>query len=98
MYLFDALSDNPGRSIAYMMYNPDNWSLFLVNNQKSFGNGKGRPAYLKEAPLTIGAHWASALEGLDEATLEAELGDVLDRKQRSALGKRRDALLKEIGR
>ena len=93
MYIFDALIHNPGRLPDFMLYDPGNWQLFLVGSKNSFGTQKGRPAYLRDIPLDIGDHWQGALHGLTDDLLKAELGDVLDKRRLSALGRRRDGLL-----
>jgi hypothetical protein len=95
MYLFDVLTYNPGRLPAYMLYSPDNWQLMLVNNGAAFGTGKTRPAYLRDVELEISDHWADALRSLSDDVLQDHLGDVLDKRRVSALGKRRDGLLKD---
>ena len=93
MYIFDALIYNPGRGQSFMLYDTSNWSLFLVEHEKSFVNQNGRPAYLKDVPLDIGEQWQETLTGLSDDVLKAELGDVLDKRRLIALSKRRDGLL-----
>lgn len=93
MYVYDTLIYDEGRTRQRMLYSPDTWQLMLVGNGKAFSTGKGRPRHLEKAPIVIGDAWREALSALDEATLEAELGDVLDAKRRRALLARRDELL-----
>ena len=95
MYIYDALVYNPGRGQTSMVYNLENWQLILNNNGKTFGTKRGRPPYLKEAPLNINSYWRQALVGLDDETLETTLSDVLDKRRITALSKRRDQLLAE---
>jgi hypothetical protein len=97
MYIFDVLIHNPGRDQSFMLYDTSNWSLFLVEHDKSFGTQKGRPAYLQNVPLDIGEQWQETLTGLSDDVLKAELGDVLDKRRISALAKRRDGLLESAG-
>ncbi|MEX2122874.1 MAG: metallophosphoesterase [Woeseia sp.] len=93
MYVFDALSHNALRRPESMLYGPGNWQLMLVGHSEAFTTRSGRPAWLKEAELKIGAAWTKALSSLSDEVLQAELGDVLDKRRLRALGKRRDALL-----
>lgn len=95
MYVFDALTYNPGRRPEAMVYDTGDWQLMLVDNEASFANKRGRPAWLKSVDLQLGDAWVRALQSIDDATLEENLADVLDKKRLSALGKRRDELLKE---
>ena len=95
MYVFVALIHNPGRTPSSILYSPDDWLLMLVDHEHSFGTEKGRPAYLKYVELAIGHQWRTALLELDDETLRAKLGDVLDEPRLAALAKRRDALVKE---
>jgi hypothetical protein len=93
MYVYDALIYNPGRPQTAMVYNLENWQLMLSDNGDTFGTKKGRPPYLREAPLTVNSYWKRALTELDDETLAANLGDVLDKRRIDALAKRRDLLL-----
>ena len=95
MYVFDALILNPARAPSSMLYSPDDWLLMLVDNENSFSADTARPAYLKEVELVVGDEWRAALLELDDETLRAELGDVLDEDRLAALGDRRDALVKD---
>jgi hypothetical protein len=93
MYIFDALVYNPGRPPTNMLYNLENWQLVLDGNGKTFGPQRGRPPYLKDAPLNVNSYWQRALNSLDDETLMTTLGDVLDKRRISALASRRDQLL-----
>lgn len=93
MYIFDALVYNPGRPPTNMLYNLENWQLLLDGNGKTFGTKRGRPPYLKDAPLNVNSYWQRALNSLDDETLTTTLGDVLDKRRISALASRRDQLL-----
>jgi len=95
MYVFDALMLNPARAPSSMLYSPDDWLLMLVDNENSFSTDTARPAYLKEVELVVGDEWQAALLELDDESLRAELGDVLDEDRLAALGHRRDALVKD---
>ena len=93
MYIFDALIYNPGRNQASMLYNLENWQLMLNNNSEAFGAKRGRPPYLKDAELAVNPSWKQALTSLDDAALEANFADVLDKRRIGALADRRDQLL-----
>jgi hypothetical protein len=93
MYVFDSLVLNNERTLSSMSYSPDDWLLMLVDHDKSFGTGTGRPAYLDGVELAIGDQWREAMLALDDEVLRTELGDVLDEERLAALGKRRDALV-----
>ncbi len=95
MYIFDALVYNTGRGPTNMLYNMENWQLILDGNGKTFGTKRGRPPYLKDAPLNINSYWKRALNGLDDEILNTNLGDVLDERRISALAERRDQLLEQ---
>ncbi|HWM28606.1 MAG TPA: metallophosphoesterase [Woeseiaceae bacterium] len=95
MYVFDALTYNALRHPQSMLYNSGNWQLMLVGHAEAFGTRDGRPSWLDEAELKIGAAWVEALSSLTDEVLQAELGDVLDKRRLRALTKRRDALLEE---
>jgi len=95
MYIFDALTFTVARTQASMLYSPDNWQLFSMIYDDSFRNSKGRPPYLKNISLKITPSWVNALKELSDERLQSELGDVLGKRELSALRKRRDGLIKE---
>ena len=77
------------------MYSPDNWQLFSMGYDQAFRNSKDRPPYLKKIELDLTSGWTNALRGLSDERLQSELGDVLGKRELSALRKRRDGLIKE---
>ena len=95
MYIFDSLIYNEARTMSRMTYSTDRWQLLLVGHQNAFSTKSGRPRYLASIELKINEAWLDALESLTEERLEDKLGDVLKRRQREALLKRRDELVSE---
>lgn len=95
LYIFDVLVNNEGRLPNSMVYSTGNWQLMSMGHAGAFGTGKGRPKYLAEAELKLTTTWAATLTGLSNEVLTQQLGEVLSRRQISAIGKRRDALLEE---
>lgn len=93
MYLFDVLIYNEGRTPKRMLYSTDLGQLILSEHQNAFAARKGRPRHLNNAPIVVTSGWQAALQALDLARLEAELGDVLDKKRLRALDERRQQLL-----
>jgi hypothetical protein len=93
MYLFDVLIFNEGRTTQRMLYSTDLGQLILSEHQNAFAARKGRPRHLNNAPVVVTSGWRAALQALDLATLESELGDVLDSKRLRALDQRRQKLL-----
>jgi hypothetical protein len=93
MYVFDSLVYNEGRVGERMTYSADDWQLILVGHDRAFGPGKNRPPHLANVDLEIGMGWKNALIALTDDVIEREFADVLDKRRRSALAARRDALL-----
>lgn len=93
MYIFDALLYNESRTPQSMVYNPSDWQMLSMGHAKAFSTSSGRPAFLAEAPLELTSTWVAALKNLTDEKLDEHLGDVLSKRQISALGKRRDGLL-----
>ncbi len=95
MYLFDSLIYNEGRTPNSMVYSTQNWQLLSVGHGHAFDTSSGRPKFLAGVPLQFTSTWVDALSSLTDEVLLERLGDVLSKRQISALGKRRDALLAE---
>jgi hypothetical protein len=93
MYVFDALVGNSARTPRTMLYDRRTWQLGLIDHANAFGRGRDLPAYLSRVPQTIPPALAEALQTLNAAVLEAELGDLLSGPQRRAILARRDRLL-----
>jgi len=95
MYVFDSLIFNEGRPPSKMAYSPENWQLLLMQNDNVFGTDRGRPRYLTDVPLELTSTWVDALKSISDEVLTENLGDVLNKRQIAALGKRRDQLLED---
>ena len=95
MYVFDVLIRNEGRTPERIRYRTDDWQLILVGHERAFGRGSDRPRHLENVDLEIGDGWRSALTALSDEVIEREFADAMDKRRRSALAARRDALLAE---
>jgi hypothetical protein len=93
LYVFDVLIFNEGRTLERMLYDTRDWSLMLILHDRAFSARKGRPRHLESAPVEVTDGWRAALAELTDEALQAELGDVLDKKRLRALATRRDELL-----
>jgi hypothetical protein len=93
VYAFDALIANEGRRTESLLFDVDDGFVYVTAHERAFGNSRGLPAYLKAHPPTPGAEFRRRLGALDEAGLQAALGDLLDARGRQAILERRDALL-----
>jgi hypothetical protein len=93
MYVFDVLIRNEGRTPERIAYRTDDWQLILVGHDRAFGKGKDRPRHLENVDLEMGDGWRTALNALSDDVIEREFDGILDKRRRSALAERRDALL-----
>jgi len=95
LYIYDVLIGNEGRLPTNMLYSTDNWQLILTGHGNGFSSSRKRPRYLQDSQLVISSYWVQALKSLDRDAMTAEFGDVLDKRQITALLKRRDLLLED---
>ncbi|MDH3758816.1 MAG: hypothetical protein OES93_13255, partial [Gammaproteobacteria bacterium] len=95
MYVFDVLIHNEGRTPERMTYRTDDWQLILVGHDRAFGKGKDRPRHLENIDLEVGDGWRNVLGALTDDVIEREFDGILDRRRRTALAARRDALLED---
>ncbi len=93
VYAFDALIGNEGRTAESLLFDSDDWFVYVTSHERAFGTTKGLPAYLKARPPTPGAEVGRRLAALDEASLQAALGDLVSARERKAILERRDELL-----
>jgi hypothetical protein len=93
VYAFDALIGNEGRTAESLLFDSDDWFVYVTSHERAFGTTNSLPAYLKARPPTPGAEVRRRLRALDEAGLQAALGDLVSARERKAILERRDALL-----
>jgi hypothetical protein len=93
VYAFDALIGNEGRTTESLLFDTNNWFVYITSHERAFGTARGLPAYLKARPPTPGAEVRRRLGALDATLLQSALGDLLDARGRKALLQRRDGLL-----
>jgi len=95
MYIFDALTYNESRAPQNMIYSTNGWQLMLMGHEQAFSTKRSRPRHLETVQLELTGTWVEALNALSNERLADQLGDVLDKRRIAALGKRRDALLRD---
>lgn len=93
VYAFDTLIGNEGRIAESLLFDSGSWFVYVTSHGQAFGTTRGLPAYLKARPPTPGAEIRRRLAALDEAGLQAALGDLVEPRARKAILERRDALL-----
>jgi hypothetical protein len=93
MYTFDALIGNEGRSQERVLYDAKEWNLLLTGHDRAFGTKREFPAHLQQRPPQPGAELRRRLTALDEAGLQAALGELVGKREIKALLERRDAVL-----
>jgi hypothetical protein len=93
MYAFDALIGNQGRSQDRVLYDAKEWNLLLTGHDKAFGTRRELPAHLQQRPPQPGSELRKRLAALDEAGLQAALGDLVGKREIKVMLERRDAVL-----
>jgi ribosomal protein L29 len=93
VYAFDGLAGNEGRTPDTLLFDADEWNVYVTSHARAFGNGRAFPPYLKAAPPKPGTELRRRLGQLDEKTLTAVLGELIDARGRKSILERRDALL-----
>lgn len=93
VYAFDTLIGNEGRTAESLLFDADDWFVYVTSHERAFGTTRGLPAYLKARPPTPGAEVLRRLRMLDQPGLQAALGDLVSAREIKAIMLRRDALL-----
>ena len=93
MYVLDMLMGNEGRSLEDIRYRTMDWAVVLTGNKNVFGHQTFLPKYLKSAKVTLSKSMRRSLSSLSSDLLEQELGDLLSKRRRQAMLKRRDRIL-----
>jgi hypothetical protein len=93
VYAFDTLLGNEGRTPDSLLFDSEDWFVYVTSHDRAFGTTKGLPAYLKARPPTPGPELRRRLQALNAANLQATLGESVDARAIKAMLERRDALL-----
>jgi hypothetical protein len=93
VYAFDTLIGNEGRLPDSLLFDSDDWFVYVTAHDRAFGSAKSLPAYLKARPPSPGAELRRRAATLNEANLATSLGELVDAKGRKAILERRDTLL-----
>ena len=92
-YVFDELIQNRDRNQGNMLWTTD-WKMWLIDHTRAF---RQDVELTKPEQLTrIGRDLLDNLRGLTPEAVEAALGDVLSRGERSSVMRRRDLLLQHF--
>ena len=92
-YVFDELIQNRDRNQGNMLWTTD-WKMWLIDHTRAF---RQDVELTKPEQLTrIGRDLLDSLRGLTPEAVEAALGDVLSRGERSSVMRRRDLLLQHF--
>jgi hypothetical protein len=93
VYAFDGLIGNEGRTGESLLFDANEWYVYVTGHDRAFGNGRDLPGYLKATPPKPGAEMRKRLGQLTEESLTGALGELVDAKARKAILARRDALV-----
>ncbi len=93
VYAFDALVGNAGRTPETLLFDADEWFVYVTGHDKAFGTGRAFPAYLETQPPKPGTELRRRMQALNEASLATALAGAVDARAIKALLARRDALL-----
>jgi hypothetical protein len=93
VYAFDTLIGNEGRTPDSLLFDSEDWFVYVTSHERAFDTAKGLPAYLKAKPPAPGLELRRRLGALNAANLQATLGEAVDARAIKAMLERRDALL-----
>ena len=93
VYAFDTLIGNEGRTADSLLFDSDDWFVYVTSHERAFGTTSGLPAYLKAKPPAPGPEMRRRVSALDVAALQAALGELLGAREIEAILRRRDALV-----
>jgi hypothetical protein len=96
MRIFDALILNSDRNTGNILFQMDEWQIWLIDHSRAFLAKPELPKELKWSKLTLADNFREALTNLDEAVLKSRLSKYLHKKQITYLLKRRDNILKNL--
>jgi hypothetical protein len=92
MYVLDQLIANIDRNFGNVLVRPDRDELFLIDHSRSFRTSSKITSPPAPAATPVTPEVATAMQRLDQAHIDDALGELLSKRQRRAILKRRDRL------
>ena len=96
MKIFDVLIYNNDRNTGNILFQMDEWQIWLIDHTRAFLTRNDLPKGLKWSKLILSDNFRTRLENLDKAELKQRLAKYLHRKQITYILKRRDKILKNL--
>jgi hypothetical protein len=96
--VLDALIFNTDRNWGNVLVNIQTDGFHLIDHSRSFRTTKSLPDLQEQRPIPLPARVAKALRSLDLPSLQAELGDLLSKRQLRSILARRDLLVEDLER
>jgi hypothetical protein len=97
LYVWDALIGNGGRTEASLAWTTQDWTLLASDHRFAFTAATGAPAHLEGRALRIGPELCRRLGALDAGKLRAALEGAANARERNAVLRRRDGMVKDAG-
>lgn len=95
LYAWDALIGNGGRTEASLEWTAQDWILLASDHRFAFAASTDAPAHLEGRALRIGPELCRRLEALDAGKLRSALDGAASARERNALLRRRDRMVKD---
>ena len=95
LYAWDALIGNGGRTEASLEWTAQDWILLASDHRFAFAASTDAPAHLEGRALRIGPELCRRLEALDAGKLRGALEGAASARERNALLRRRDRMVKD---
>ena len=96
MKIFDALIYNDDRNTGNVLFQQDEWQIWLIDHTRAFVAKSKIPKVLKWNKLTLSNSFRKSLENLDEQLLKKRLSKYLHKRQISYLIKRKNKILARL--
>ncbi|MFT5452704.1 MAG: hypothetical protein ACI9N9_002199 [Enterobacterales bacterium] len=96
MKIFDALIFNDDRNTGNVLFQRDEWQIWLIDHTRAFLTKLTLPKGLKWSKLTLSDNFRKRLAELDQQVLRTRLSKYLHKKQISSILQRRNNILKNL--
>jgi hypothetical protein len=95
LYAWDALIGNGGRTEASLAWTAQDWTLLASDHRFAFVASTEAPAHLVGRALRVGPELCRRLRALDADKVRATLDGAANARERNAVLRRRDRMMKE---
>lgn len=96
MKVFDALIHNDDRNFGNILYQQDDWQIWLIDHSRAFAVSNSLSKKMKKSKLKLSSNFRQQLAAMNKKDVKKALSKYLHHKQITSILRRRDIILSKF--